>query len=266
METTRMKGIDVSRHNGDIDWTKIKKTIDFAIIRAGYGAGNLDKKFIRNAVECERNAIPYGFYWFSYAYTPAMAKREADYCCDAIRSLNPTFPICFDFEYGSLDYAQQNGYNLKNDEIVNIAKAFLDRVEERGYYAMIYSNPDFLENKGLKVLVPRYDLWIAKWSQTEPAYDYGIWQYGTTKIDEAVFDANISVKNYPEIISRMNNFPMEDKWKVMNGMPKEWWSKYLMIAKRALLGIYNDLQLDEICLTENLDRVLLNKVMEIIYA
>ena len=75
------KGIDVSRWQGTIDWEKVKADgVEFAMLRAGYGQGNIDAQFERNAGECTRLGIPFGVYWFSYAYTPAMARREAQ-CC-----------------------------------------------------------------------------------------------------------------------------------------------------------------------------------------
>ena len=67
-----LKGIDVSEHQGTIDWNQVKGNIDFAILRAGYGNNNIDKQFIRNICECNRLGIPVGIYWFSYAYTIAI--------------------------------------------------------------------------------------------------------------------------------------------------------------------------------------------------
>ena len=67
---TMKKGIDVSKHQGVIDWQKVKEAgIEFAMIRAGYGAGNVDAQADRNFSECNRLGVPCGVYWFSYAYT-----------------------------------------------------------------------------------------------------------------------------------------------------------------------------------------------------
>ena len=72
------KGIDVSKWQGSVDWQAVKDDgIEFAMLRAGYGQGNIDPQFERNASECTRLGIPFGVYWFSYAYTPEMARREA---------------------------------------------------------------------------------------------------------------------------------------------------------------------------------------------
>ena len=79
-----MKYIDVSAHQGEIDWEKVKGSVDGVIIRAGYGKNNIDKYFRRNVSECNRLGIPCGAYWFSYAYTPEMAQAEADYLISAV--------------------------------------------------------------------------------------------------------------------------------------------------------------------------------------
>ena len=81
-----IKGIDVSEHNGVIDWEKVKASnVEFAMIRAGYGR-TVDLRFKRNAEECNRLGIPFGVYWFSYALNAIGAALEADVCLETIRS------------------------------------------------------------------------------------------------------------------------------------------------------------------------------------
>ena len=76
-----MTGIDVSRHNGAIDWGAVKKSgkVDFSIIRAGYGKSisQKDAKFEQNYAGAKAAGIPVGAYWYSYAITPAEAEAEA---------------------------------------------------------------------------------------------------------------------------------------------------------------------------------------------
>ena len=106
-------GIDVSGHQGNIDWRKVKASgIQFAMLRAGYGANTVDSEFERNAHGCMEEGIPFGVYWFSYAYTPEMARREAEKCISVIREYKVQYPVCYDFEYDSVRYAQQNGVQV----------------------------------------------------------------------------------------------------------------------------------------------------------
>ena len=65
--TSELKGIDVSYHNGDIDFEKIKSQIDFVIMRAGYGNKTIDSKEVKFDIyyeDAKRNNIPVGTYWF----------------------------------------------------------------------------------------------------------------------------------------------------------------------------------------------------------
>lgn len=95
----RRKGIDVSYADGRIDWRRVREDrIEFAMVRAGSGDGNIDQEFERNARECNRERIPLGIYWFSYAYTKEMARREAEQCVEIIRRYRVEYPVAFDFE------------------------------------------------------------------------------------------------------------------------------------------------------------------------
>ena len=73
------RGIDVSKHNGVIDWAKVRKNVDFAVIRAGYGRliEQKDVKFEKNYAGAKTQGIPVGAYWYSYAHSVAEAQTEA---------------------------------------------------------------------------------------------------------------------------------------------------------------------------------------------
>ena len=74
-----IKGIDVSRYQGTVDWEQVKAAgYQFAMLRAGYGSDTVDEQFQRNASECNRIGLPAGAYWFCYADSPSDAEREAD--------------------------------------------------------------------------------------------------------------------------------------------------------------------------------------------
>lgn len=157
-------GIDVSSHQGLIDWQRIKSTIDFAIIRAGYGLSTYDSQAERNASQCELYEIPYGLYWFSYAKNPQEAEQEADSLKMFMRYHRPYYPVYFDFEDDSLRYTGID----KGDRtlISDIANAFCNRVErsgENGCYVGIYTNSDWLINVFQPSLFERYDKWLAHW-------------------------------------------------------------------------------------------------------
>ena len=92
-------GIDVSRFQGNIDWAEVKRAgVEFAMLRAGFGSGSIDVQFRRNAEGCCAEGIPFGVYWFSYAYTPDMARQEARQCLETIEDYRVEYPVCIDFE------------------------------------------------------------------------------------------------------------------------------------------------------------------------
>lgn len=197
-------GIDVSKHNGKINWYALRGKIDFAIIRAGYGNNNIDAQLENNVRGCEENGIAYGFYWFSYALTEQASIKEANYLCDIADIYHPTYPLCYDWEYDSDSYAKKKGVTMTNNSRLKFAKAFLKTIENRGYYALIYSNADYL-NKGFRELLNSYDLWFASWTSKKPEIKMGIWQNSDKGIIAGVqgkVDSNISYIDYPSLIKK----------------------------------------------------------------
>lgn len=205
------RGIDVSYHQGNIDWEKVKASgVEFAMLRAGYGQGNIDKKFHEYAKECTRLGIPFGVYWFSYAYNPTMAHTEAQHVLGAVAPYKLSYPIAFDFEYDSVNYAQRQGVTITKELASAIAREFLNTVEAAGRYAAIYANPDFLNRYFDADIPPRYDVWLAQWPDkpnlnSKPAKAGGMWQYtssGSVPGISGRVDLNVAYKDYPSLIGQ----------------------------------------------------------------
>lgn len=209
---TKIMGIDVSKHQGTINWTKVKAAgIQFAIIRAGYGRNNIDAQFKRNISECNRLGIPCGVYWFSYALNEAEAKKEAEYCLAAIKPYKVEYPVYFDLEYDTSRYMQQNGVRLTKAIATKHARAFLSVIEKAGYYAANYANPDYLTRyfDTSEAGTGNYDLWLANYKANpnldSPPRACGMWQYSSTgKVDGIVgnVDMNVSYIDYPTLIRK----------------------------------------------------------------
>lgn len=207
------QGIDVSSHQGDIDWNATKNSIDFAIIRCGYGIDRTsqdDTKFIRNADECTRLRIPFGVYLYSYARGTAEASSEADHVLRLIQNYKLEYPVYYDVESNS--YIDQN----TNEMLADMCVTFCNKLEEAGYYVGIYSNKAFLESRLNSDKLNRYDKWLAQWSSvatyTKP---FGMWQYtndGSVPGIAGRVDKDIAYLNYPVIIREngLNGFDRED--------------------------------------------------------
>ena len=173
-----MKYIDVSEHQGVIDWIAMRGHIDGAILRAGYGRGNVDKQFHRNAAECNRLKIPCGAYWFSYAYSEDMAMLEAQQLLLAVRQHEMELPMAYDYEDASSDNARKNGVVPTSGLVRAMATAFCTTLEKAGYWAMIYTNPSHINQFYGDLAGGRFDLWLAQWPKnvdvTKPPRKCGI--------------------------------------------------------------------------------------------
>lgn len=234
------KGVDVSTHNGKINWSKVKGKIDFAMIRAGYSK-TFDARVTNNINGCRANRIPYGLYWFSYALTVEDAIKEANTLCDFADMCDATYPLAYDWEYGSDNYAAKCGVKMTNAKREEFARAFLNRVEERGYYAMIYTNLDYL-SKGFANLISRYDLWLANWGVSKPKKSCGIWQTTDSGNVEGIgkCDLDICYKDYPTIIAAMkkNKIEQSANKNTLEDIKNKYWEKYIGIAKDVIADKY----------------------------
>ena len=178
-EKRQLKGIDVSKWNGRIDWKKVKKAgIDFCIIRTGYSK-TVDHKFKYNIEEAIENGLQIGVYHFSYATTNAKAKEEAEFCLELIKPYRKyiTLGVWFDYEYDSVNYSRRYGVYPTKKSVTSLAKTFCSTVEKNGYSTGIYTNLDFSSNYFTKEVLDKYPTWIAVWGKMNYHGKYVMWQY-----------------------------------------------------------------------------------------
>ena len=168
---TYLKLIDVSDHQGRITWKKV--TPNYVIIRAGYGAGNTDKRFIRNIEKAIKRGKKIGIYWFSYAYSKDMAKKEAQYCLKLLEPYKEhiTLGVYFDFEYDSRRYALNHVKTCGKSLITAMTKAFMVEVKKGGYMAGFYYNYDYKKNYYDMDQLKDYLHWYALYSDEIPECD-----------------------------------------------------------------------------------------------
>lgn len=173
-----LKGIDVSKHQGIIDWSKVKA--DFAIIRAGYGKyqSQADTQLKANMEGCKKHGIPVGVYWYSYATTVADAKLEAQACLAVIKPYKDqiVLPVFFDQEYEKPIVA------LSNSARTEICKTFCELVKAAGYHPGIYASYDWFKNKLITKQLTGYPFWVAQYG-SKCGYtgdNLYMWQYSST--------------------------------------------------------------------------------------
>lgn len=189
---TITEGIDVSYHNGAIDFQKVKNAgVKYVIMRVGYRgysqAGNIkgDTKFETYIKDAHAAGLDIGAYFYSQAVTEAEARAEADFVINALKPYKSyvTMPVAFDYEFaevstGRLDSAWNNG-TLNKTKMTNNTIAFCDRIKSAGYTPMVYANKSFFsEQLDHTKLEKNYVIWMANYvTKTTYSGVFDIWQY-----------------------------------------------------------------------------------------
>lgn len=162
--------IDVSSHNGNIDWHALKSSgVDQVIIRCGVSTKTkcqTDSKFRWNIEGALGAGMKVGLYYYSFSKTEAGAKQEADYVAKIAQQFKEqlTYPVYIDIEEAScVSYAK------------TVATAFCKRITEAGFTAGVYTTTSVFKNQ-LKTFTG-YSRWVAYPSSKAPAGDYDLWQY-----------------------------------------------------------------------------------------
>lgn len=222
----KINGIDVSKHQSDIDWEKVKKSgIDFAIIRVGNRLGGtgeiaLDPYFKKNIEGAYKAGLDVGVYFFTQAINTKEAKEEAEF---VVKQLKPyskwiSFPVYYDIE--SFHNYRLNKAKLTAKQKTELCKAFCNEIKENGYIPGIYTNYlYYLQQLNMDEL-KSYDIWLAKISN-EPSYngklfpyDYSMWQYNWEgKV--AGINGNVDmdvyyVKSEPETVTGLKQTAISD--------------------------------------------------------
>lgn len=190
-----MYGIDISKHNGNINLEPYKG--QFVIIRVGYGHFHLDEKFERNVNECKRLGIPFGVYHYSYALNEAEAEAEAKGVLDAIAKYKNDIKVGVWFDMEDADgYKKKHGFKFSNETIAPICYKFCKMIEDAGYYSGIYTASSWL--RYVSGLNDRFDKWVANWgsndgTQRTNTSRFGtIQQYTSKPLDKNIMYADLS--------------------------------------------------------------------------
>ena len=194
-----LMGIDVSYYQGNINWTSVANSglVDFAIIRTGYGGENWstqkDTCFEQNYSGCVANNIPVGVYHFSYATTPEMAKKEAEFCLYILNGRKLDYPVFYDIETAA-------HRAMDSTTMAAIVEAFCSTIEAAGYDAALYSSPTLYNSCLSSPTLDKYDRWVAHYGVDRPNFykDFTIWQSGFRTVPgiSGNADANYGYKDY----------------------------------------------------------------------
>ena len=207
-------GIDVARYQGTIDWELVAADgIDFAMVRVGYRAmvdGEIveDSNARYNLQEAQKYGVKLGAYFFSTAATEEEAIEEANWVADLIGPYSITYPVAFDCE-GFSD-PESRHYGLSKRQRTDIAMAFMQTIQERGYEAMFYASKNDMQHNAhweVSRIEKKYKIWVAQYPEdpypeTESSsYDdtHHMWQYSTNGIVSGIsqnVDLNVAYFGY----------------------------------------------------------------------
>lgn len=198
-----LKGCDLSYCQAGLNFTALRaEGVTFALIRAGHGL-KADTLYETNTRGVAAEGIKFGFYWFCESNTVAGVRAEAAKCIELLGTWykNQEYPVFFDLE----DLSLIKG--MSKQAVSDLAIAFCSALNAAGYYAGIYTNPDWLDNHYDKLmLLNKYDIWLAHWTYDEfkrSNRDFGqtIHQWGTFKVNGMDVDGDNCYVDYPAKIA-----------------------------------------------------------------
>lgn len=211
----KIYGIDVSHHQGTINWQQTASELrrvnggsspGFALLRAGYsarhGKGGLwtDGQFLANIQGCEKNGVPMGVYFYCYDQSAAAARLTAQQVVKMLDGHKWDYPIYYDVEYEPFNKSCGKATNTA------IIKAALEVLEAAGYYAAVYCSRDFFLNYTNLAALSGFDKWEAAYTARDTAaVKNGLWQYSSKNALKIAgfgnsLDCDVSYKDYPAIM------------------------------------------------------------------
>ena len=177
-----IKGLDISAHQGTINFNKVKEDgIKFIIPRTSYGTLT-DSKFLEYVKGAKKVGIEIkGVYVFSYALSIDDVKKEADYCVKLVKKagLGKDIIIFYDFEYDTVRYGKDHRVSLGPKSCQSFTRTFCKRIEELGYTAGVYANIDYYNRMYQGKVLGDYVFWLAHYSNGDPWKKCVVHQYSS---------------------------------------------------------------------------------------
>ena len=203
MSIVNKRGVDISGANGNVDFEMLKRNgIAFVMI-------NLGNLFTDNVKKVESAGMPWGAYYYTYSLSPEEDKQELEKILSRLSGKKPTLPIAIDIEDSDGYKARNGGWNREN--VSRNARYLLGGLKKAGFYPMIYTGFEEIENLIDRDIYMSVDMWWAQWATRceYPENNLGMWQFGgetnyicSPYIEGEIFDQNYAYKDYPTIIKQ----------------------------------------------------------------
>lgn len=201
LNTGTVMGIDISKHNGNIDWNAVKNSgVQYVILRCGYrgsASGVLveDQKFKRNIQGATAAGLKVGIYFFSQAVNEVEAVEEASMTLSLIKNYRITYPVYIDVES-----ANGRADGISKAARTSVINAFCQTIRNSGYTPGLYANKNWLTEKINTGALGGCKIWLAQYVAA-PTYGgrYEMWQYssrGSIAGIKGNVDLNVSYMGY----------------------------------------------------------------------
>ncbi len=196
-------GVDLSSHNGDVDFVELAKKVDYVILRVATSNLSVDTRFEEYYAAAKAAGLDVGCYYASYAVNEKEMAADIQKLQQLIAGKTFEYPIYLDIE-------KEEQRNIGKELMTNMITTYMESMIDAGWFPGLYTNNDFLKNAmNSSFIQALYDVWFAgyKYSQTnETVYSsmYGMWQYTNTGSMAGVtgdVDINVAFKDYPAIIA-----------------------------------------------------------------
>lgn len=173
-------GIDLSKHNGTVDFKKVKKQgVKFVILRCGYASLSSrsklykDEKFEEYYKQAKKEGLHIGVYFYSRCNSKILGLAEAKFILSTIKGKEIDYPVWLDVE----DKATFG--TVARETLTQSIITCLDYIKKQGYYTGIYTGQYILRDNLIESKLTKYDKWIAQWGKTcTYKGSYGMWQFG----------------------------------------------------------------------------------------
>lgn len=213
MSEVKAIGVDISVWNGDVDFEKLRRN-GFTFVMIGMG-----RRFEENVQKAEAANFPWGGYFYTESVSPEEDREELSKILERLKGKKPTYPIAIDVEDDGTK-AAKGGWTYEN--VNRNAKFLLEGIANAGYYPMLYTGFEEIENYISPDVYNKYDMWFAHWASKcgYTGSNLSMWQYGgevncirSPYIEGDIFDQDFVYKDYPKIIKEggYNNWGTPNK-------------------------------------------------------
>lgn len=174
-------GIDVSKYQSNIDWSKVKSSgVEFVMIRIGYrgySTGTLveDPMFESHYAGATGAGLRVGAYAFSQAINENEAREEAQACVYVLNGRHLDYPIYFDSEAGASN-GSGRADGLGKADRTKCAVAFCEEVKSLGYKAGVYASTRWFNSRLDMSQLKGYSIWNAHYNVAKSSIDCDVWQ------------------------------------------------------------------------------------------